>query len=258
MNKYCVYIHRRADNDVVFYVGHGTLERSKSGSLNKTQRWQTIENEAGGHRVEILYGELSKEEAINKEQELLLSPPESWNLVNVHRITAKTKDIDIDFISSVVKYDENSVTGLVWATNRGTSIKAKESAGYVVNGYYRVEIAGQSYSNHRIIYSLFNGVIDKNLTINHIDNNPLNNKIDNLELVSQSDNNRRKNKTSSVSTGVYWYTEKRNGTVKTYALAQYNLPCGKQRKKLFSVSRGLLEAWYQACQFRLQMVKQYY
>lgn len=45
-----------------------------------------------------------------------------------------------------------------------------------------------NYKLHRIVYMFFNGLIDENLVINHIDGNKLNNKLENLEAVSQEYN----------------------------------------------------------------------
>ncbi len=258
MNKYCVYAHKRLDNGKIFYIGHGTIARSKDSGLKKTKRWQDINSVAGGHIVEILFDNLSKTEAIVKEQEILLAPELDWELVNVFLTTAKTKELDIEFLCKIVKYDESSPSGLSWVVDRGNKNKANAIAGCKTNGYYRVEIDGQSYSNHRIIYSLFNGLCETGMTINHIDNNSLNNNILNLEKVTQSENNRRKAITKNPSTGVYWTTRVRNGKVETMATAQYNTNDGVQKSKSFSASKGLLVAWYNACLFRSSMVDKYY
>jgi len=54
------------------------------------------------------------------------------------------------------------------------------------SGYIKVGIDGTNYLVHRIIWIMFNGDIQDNYVIDHIDRNRSNNKIENLRMVSQS------------------------------------------------------------------------
>lgn len=108
----------------------------------------------------------------------------------------------------------------------------------------------------RVIWELFNGPIAENLVIDHMDGNPFNNKISNLACKSFKENlqNRARqcNNTTGVS-GVKWILV---GSRYTYAVANYFDQTGRQIQKNFSVKKlGLLPAFYQACVWRKQQIK---
>ena len=81
------------------------------------------------------------------------------------------------------------------------------------NGYINIYINKKLYLLHRVIYKYFNEEWDitdtsNNNLIDHIDINPINNRIENLRRVTQSQNNRNKNKKKNCSSqyrGVSWY-----------------------------------------------------
>lgn len=58
--------------------------------------------------------------------------------------------------------------------------------------YKRVQcnynLNGKHFLVHRLIWECFNGLIPKNMDINHIDGNPINNNLNNLELTSHKIN----------------------------------------------------------------------
>jgi hypothetical protein len=68
--------------------------------------------------------------------------------------------------------------------------------------YRRVSISNKIYLEHRVIWIYFNGLIPKNLFIDHINQNKNDNRIENLRLCTRSENqyNRGayKNNTSGV------------------------------------------------------------
>jgi hypothetical protein len=191
-NDHYVYIHRRKDNNVVFYVGHGRLVRAHQGSKNKTKDWEVIESEAGGHLTEILHDNLSKIEAIEIECDYITNPAPDWELVNKRKPT-KVNSLDFNHLNSMFYYDETSSTCLRYKTdrikNKGAVSKAKDSEvgniKYLPNGNprgYRVKLTNlqglkEELMVHRIVWVLVNGSIDNTLVIDHIDGNPLNNKI---------------------------------------------------------------------------------
>lgn len=74
--KYYVYQHRRLDTDEIFYVGLGKEDggkflRSKVKRTSKrTEFWKNITNKTP-YKIEIVCGDLTKEEACSKERELI-------------------------------------------------------------------------------------------------------------------------------------------------------------------------------------------
>ena len=74
--KYYVYQHRRLDTNEIFYVGLGKEDggkflRSKVKRTSKrTEFWKNITNKTP-YKIEIVCGDLTKEEACSKERELI-------------------------------------------------------------------------------------------------------------------------------------------------------------------------------------------
>lgn len=95
-------------------------------------------------------------------------------------------------IGEYLKYDSNSVTGLVWRVDRGNSgSKAGNAAGSLkATGAYDFTLRNRKYLNHRVIWYLFYGELDPDKEIDHLDGDPKNNKIDNLRLVHRTLNAR--------------------------------------------------------------------
>ena len=61
------------------------------------------------------------------------------------------------------------------------------------NGYHKIKIKMCSqkfikYLVYRFVYVCFNGIIEDNKVIDHIDNNKQNNILSNLQLLTQSEN----------------------------------------------------------------------
>lgn len=70
MKNYCVYRHRRLDNNQIFYVGIGSIKRAyKKAKNSRNQFWLNIINKTE-YNVEILYENLDLESA--KELEIFL------------------------------------------------------------------------------------------------------------------------------------------------------------------------------------------
>lgn len=64
-----------------------------------------------------------------------------------------------------------------------------DRAGWTCNqGYRHVAFGGRSYMEHRLIYSMFNGPIDKSLEVDHINGKRDDNRIENLRAVSKRKN----------------------------------------------------------------------
>lgn len=74
--------------------------------------------------------------------------------------------------------------------------------GWISHNYWRVKINGTSVLAHRLMWSVVNGPIGKDVIINHKDNNPNNNHISNLEIVDCSRNAKNRLKQSNNKSGV--------------------------------------------------------
>jgi hypothetical protein len=99
---------------------------------------------------------------------------------------------------------------LYWKNSQRPSLNGKKAGYDNGNGYFKVNINGKQYFNHRIIYLMQHGYIPK--LIDHIDGNPTNNKIENLRIASSSENamnSLRKQKNASGCKNVF-YNKNRN------------------------------------------------
>lgn len=189
--RYYVYLHRRASDKVVFYIGKGTGIRAYS--RNRTKAWKDfIKDEP----YEILFEaiNLTSNHAIGIESELIQNPREGWQLVNQKR-SSKDKQINFDDISKYFYYDETSPSCLRWRVDVGKrNTIAFKSAGDVAGSYhpernrYLVTLNGTIYMAHRIVVVLHGITIPDNYHVNHKDCNSNNNKISNLEVVPPSVN----------------------------------------------------------------------
>jgi hypothetical protein len=66
----CVYKHTRLDNDIPFYIGIGKSLKRAYNFYNRTNIWKRFNNKYGC-KVEIVYNDISYEEAKLKEIELI-------------------------------------------------------------------------------------------------------------------------------------------------------------------------------------------
>ena len=259
-NDYYVYVHRRKDNGVVFYVGHGRLKRGNNGSRTKTKDWIIIDNEAGGHTVEKLAENLSKSEANSTEHNYLVNPPEDWKLVN-KRLPVKVYDLDYGYINTRFEYSEDSKTFLKWKGAKMPAYNGRDAGGLQGTGqggktYYAVRDGKRLYLIHRLVWILHNKMdIPTGLVVDHIDGNSLNNRISNLRVVTPQQNASNKGKHFSKSgiTGVR-REEKQCGCY----WAAYILTNGIKYSKCYSVQRlGEDEAKQQAINKRLEFEREF-
>ena len=87
-----------------------------------------------------------------------------------------------DYVKQLFEYRDGV---LYWKVNKG-KVRLGQKAGTLNNNYYRVQINGKQYRNHRIIFLMHHGFLPKHL--DHIDGNKLNNKIENLREATHSQN----------------------------------------------------------------------
>jgi hypothetical protein len=82
--------------------------------------------------------------------------------------------------------------------------KAGDRVGFYVetSGYRRLRINKKSYAEHRVIWEMHNGPIEKGFIIDHIDGDHLNNRIENLRITTASQNNMNRKTPSNNNSGV--------------------------------------------------------
>ena len=88
--------------------------------------------------------------------------------------------------------------GRVKSLDRIDSYKNRKIKGKLIKpykhtaGYYQVSLCNSGnrkhYFIHRLVYEAFNGKIQEDLVINHLDENKINNSLDNLEAITQKAN----------------------------------------------------------------------
>lgn len=252
MNKqdYYVYVHRRLDNNEIFYVGSGRANRYKSTN-SRSKQWKLTVDEYG-FVPEILTQGLTQQEARELEGLVIEMLP---NLDNQRKPT-ETQDLFLyfDFLDSIFYVDETSSTGLRYKKNRyknkgATSKRAGDEAGqikYLPNGKprgFRVKLTfpdgvKKELPVHRIVYLLLHKKLDSTLVIDHIDGNPLNNTEANLREVTQEQNTRNKKPKEGFDIqGVYlkngrqWFCEITENNVRQtigFSIKKYGYDCALQ------------------------------
>lgn len=204
--RFCVYVHKDQEGNVR-YVGSGTIKRCTNKSYRSEEHlalWDSLEKE-------IITSGLSKEDALLREQ-LLLDYFGIENMLNKQSKASPTKPILFSYVSEYICYDESSPTCLRWRIDFKSgkfNRKAGDVAGCRSSKYFAVNLFGNNYKAHRVVWVLSNkSDLVSNLVIDHIDGDKLNNRIGNLRLVTRRENNINiplsKNNTSGC-TGVYLY-----------------------------------------------------
>jgi DNA-binding CsgD family transcriptional regulator len=204
--KFCVYIHRRKDNDSVMYVGHGTLIRANDFSVKsgRNKDWVTTVKEVGLYS-EILFQSLSKIAAEDLEEDLIVGLLGlGVNLTNKLRKPSRGAKILAEDWDKLVYYNESSSSYLSWVNDRWTRHdnkgyiirKAGSPAGSINNttGYWHLRNIGI----HRIVYALNYGECPAGLQVNHIDGDKSNNRISNLEAITALQNVQHAHRTGLI------------------------------------------------------------
>lgn len=248
--NYVVYVHTDSNN-VVRYVGHGTLQRAYDINNTKSRGigYVNFVKENGKLNVTIIADSLTKKEAIIKECELYDELAIAGNLLNNSKPNKGFKEINGE-IFNYIKYDTNSPSFIVWSKNsvRGSTYKEGDQAGTkTVRGHYHVKIMKICYKVHRIIFAMFNKDMDiSNLVIDHIDGNPSNNSIENLRAITQAQNVRNKKfnlSLTDIPVGIVWNARYRT-FVASYSdpRSKSNLHVNKRITKSFPISDFILQS----------------
>lgn len=257
-NKYCVYLHRRKDNNEIFYAGQGTLKRPYCAT-RKLKAWNKVVKEAGGFIVEIIKDSLSKEDALKLEIEMIQQYKDS--LVNLTTSSSTTKELDYETFNQKFYIDESSPSGLrfkidVYAGKNYCSLSnAKDSIAGVksADGSWSITHEKRPVKVHRIIYLLANKVVDSSKVIDHINGNPSDNSMINLREVSYKENRRNLKIDKRNLTGVTGVSLHSNNT---YRSSVTDIKGGRLTKS-FSISKyGKEEAFRLACQWRKEQIEQ--
>lgn len=107
--------------------------------------------------------------------------------------------LEYDPDSGVAKWKERDVS--MFVSKRACSIWNKRFAGKVAGSIHtdgighqvmHVTILWRKYIAHRLFWEICNGAIPDGMTVDHIDQNPLNNKLSNLRLATQTDQHRNR------------------------------------------------------------------
>lgn len=129
-----------------------------------------------------------------------------------------------------------------------------------VGGYWTTSVGGISYKCHRIVYELFNGKIQPDQQVDHIDGNRANNLIENLRIVTPTGNNRNKSKmtnNTSGKTGVSHREHKVGDITYNSWVAFWQNLNGKLCTKSFNWSKlGKDIAFVLACEWRDKMIEE--
>lgn len=204
---YYVYVHRRLDNDVVFYVGSGRNARHKQ-LVNRSRGWKDMVSKFG-FKSEIVLGNLTLQQARQIENEFIDFYETS--LVNKIKPTENIK-VSREVLDGLFYYDETSSTFLRYKVDTKSRNKAlKRFVGDEAGCYeyrngnkhrVRLNVLGKNMAVHRVVFVLHNGDIPDNAVIDHIDGNPFNNCISNLRLATFRENSLNTKISSRNKTGI--------------------------------------------------------
>lgn len=161
-------------------------------------------------------------------------------------------------------YDESSPTCLRWKVNmtygkwsQSVNRYAGDVAGTVAKrGGYAVGLLRVSRKVHRVIYEMFNGIIQKDQVIDHIDGNSMNNRIENLKATSQYHNSCNCRMSRNNTSGVTGVHVQNNKCGNSYYVARWTELGGKERSKAFNINKlGIMVAFRDAVIHRQKMIE---
>jgi hypothetical protein len=102
-------------------------------------------------------------------------------------------------ITAIFAYKEGLLFWKFYSPGR----KINKPAGNIdsVLHYRRIQINKKRYSAYRIIWVMFNGIIPKNMEIDHINHIRSDDRIENLRLVTKSENHRNLSRSKNNKSG---------------------------------------------------------
>lgn len=218
-HRFCVYIHRRKDNNQIFYVGQGTLDRPKCRS-RKLKLWNEVVKSAGGFTYEIVEQNLSKDRAL--ELENILIEFIGKQLTNNCKNSSEVSELNFldfndryyvcDTSPSGLRYkkdiyaDRPTIGDKILCHKINTCVGSQSSSGWQISWNRR------SYRVHRVIWMLIHGKVNRHMVIDHIDGNCFNNRIENLREVTHSENCRNRKVDKRSTSGIAGLSFARNRT----------------------------------------------
>ena len=91
--------------------------------------------------------------------------------------------------SREIEVSDTGVVGFCAFTGSdGRSMKRRETAGTICNGYPTVRVAGKPHSVHRLVARAYLSDYSEDLLVDHIDGDKANNCVSNLRMVTQAEN----------------------------------------------------------------------
>ncbi|EHK65951.1 HNH endonuclease [Achromobacter arsenitoxydans] len=139
---------------------------------------------------------------------------------------------------SLLRYDANSPSGLVWAVSRGCRKLGQPAGSRNGRGYFEVEHNHMRLMAHRVIWEMHYGPIPDGLCVDHINGRKTDNRIENLRLATKAENGQNQGKQSSNTTGIKGLTKHSvNGTW----IGQ--IRCNGTRYSHYSRDRGEVVEW---------------
>lgn len=203
-NNCCVYLHRRADDNEVFYIGSGTQGKRENHFSNRSKAWQEVKQKHGVI-VEIYRKDLDLTSARQLEYQLVNYGNYPF-LVNSRPVIKQNTLISKSDIEDFIYYDETSPTCLRWKICGGRRKINKPVGSFIFDKQGKplcvtARINEKTTRVSRFIWVLFNDYLPDNMVIDHIDNNPHNNKISNLRCITSAENSRNRKISKSSKTG---------------------------------------------------------
>ena len=118
VKKYCVYVHRRKDNNKPFYIGCCSRDdNTRNLGIKKYRRafdfgqrrprWFEIRDESGGVNVEIFFTTDDREEAFKKEMLHSRKRNRDYSVFKHQLADGKVRDVEVR--TTPIKMDEDHV-----------------------------------------------------------------------------------------------------------------------------------------------------
>lgn len=255
-SKYCVYLHKRKTDGVVFYIGSGIQGKREFHFTNRSKSWHYVKDHYGVE-VEVYANNLSKIDARNLEDRLISSGDYS-EIVNTNKVCKSYKSIKIEDLDDLLEYDESSPTCLRW-----TNKQSKLSLRYKVAGTLcfdkkgkpcgsSIKFKNKTMQINRLVWVIHNGYLAEDLVVDHIDGDRHNNNISNLRAITIAENARNRScrvnkKNSHLPSGVY--------ETESYFISSVVIADKRKSASFAKLKYGYQEAKQKAISWRSSMIR---